>query len=171
VAAARAAGIGYVPRDRRGRGLLPQLSVAENLTAAIQSRLGRAGFISPQRRNSTARQLRTDFGVVCASLAQPVAELSGGNQQKVMMGRALSSAPKVLVLVYPTQGVDVAAKGALFTIIAQAQEQGTGVLLISDEADELQGCDRILVVHKGRLVREFQQDWTERDLVAAMEGV
>jgi simple sugar transport system ATP-binding protein len=75
------------------------------------------------------------------------------------------------VLVYPTQGVDVAAKVALFGLVAAAQAGGTGALLISDEIDELQGCDRILVIHKGRLVREFHAGWSERELVAAMEGV
>ena len=87
------------------------------------------------------------------------------------MGRALASDPKVLVLVYPTQGVDVASKEALFDIVAKAQAAGTGVLLVSDDVDELQACDRILVIFKGRLAAGFGPGWSERGLIGAMEGV
>jgi simple sugar transport system ATP-binding protein len=150
-AAAQKAGVSYVPRDRRRRGILPQLSVAENLTVTIANDLGGAGFVRPSARAQFAERLGRSLALVAASIEQPVGELSGGNQQKVVMGRALASRPKALVLVYPTQGVDIASKEALFKIVDGAQEAGTGVLLISDDLDELRGCDRVLVVFKGRL--------------------
>jgi simple sugar transport system ATP-binding protein len=171
VARAQADGVSYVPRDRRRRGILPQLSVAENLTVTIPRQLGAAGFIRPGLRDQRAGRMSRSLSLVASSIEQPVGELSGGNQQKVVMGRALASDPKVLVLVYPTQGVDVASKEALFHIVTKAQAAGTGVLLISDEIDELSVCDRVAVIFKGRLVKEFAADWTEGDLIASIEGV
>jgi simple sugar transport system ATP-binding protein len=134
-------------------------------------RLERFGLISPKRRNDTAHAFVESLGIVCASIEQPVGELSGGNQQKTIIGRALASAPSVLVLVYPTQGVDVAAKEALFTIIERARSEGTAVLLISDDVEELRVCHRVLVIFQGRIVRAFGHDWTERELIASIEGV
>jgi simple sugar transport system ATP-binding protein len=160
-----------VPRDRRGRGILPQLSVAENLTLTVQRTLGRFGWISPTRMNATAKRLFHAFSVVASSPRQPVVELSGGNQQKVVMARALASSPRALVLVYPTQGVDVASKEAIFDIVAAAQAGGSAALVVSDELDELHNCQRVLVIFKGRIVREFGSGWSERDLIAAIEGV
>jgi simple sugar transport system ATP-binding protein len=171
VAAAQRQGVSYVPRDRRRRAIFPQLSIAENLTVTVPGRLGRMGFVSPRHRDRLAETMARSLGVVATSIEQPAGELSGGNQQKVVMGRALASAPRVLVLVYPTQGVDVASKEALFAIIDQARVAGTGVLLVSDDLDELRVCDRTLVLFKGRIVREFGSDWADRDLIAAMEGV
>jgi simple sugar transport system ATP-binding protein len=171
VPAAQRLGVSYVPRDRRGRGILPQLSVAENLTLTVQGSLGRLGWIAPGRMNAAARRLYAALAGGASSPRQPVVELSGGNQQKVVMGRALASSPRALVLVYPTQGVDVAAKEAIFDIVAKAQAGGTAALVVSDEVDELRNCQRVLVVFKGRIVREFAAGWNERELIAAIEGV
>ena len=106
-----------------------------------------------------------------ASQDQPVGELSGGNQQKTVMGRALASDPKLLVLVHPTQGVDIVSKESLFAIVEKARAGGTAVLIISDDLDELFVCDRVLVVFKGRITSSFGADWHEREVVAAIEGV
>jgi len=171
VPTAQTLGVSYVPRDRRGRGIVPQLSVAENLTLTVQRTLGRFGWIAPGRMHATAQRLFNAFSVVASSPRQPVVELSGGNQQKVVMGRALASSPRALVLVYPTQGVDVASKEAIFDIVAAAQASGTAALVVSDELDELHSCQRVLVIFKGRIVREFSSGWSERDLIAAIEGV
>ena len=87
------------------------------------------------------------------------------------MGRALASDPVVLVLVHPTQGVDIASKESLFNIVARSREAGTAVLIVSDDLDELVACDRLLVIFKGRLVNEFGANWRDQEVVAAMEGV
>jgi simple sugar transport system ATP-binding protein len=171
VPTAQLLGISYVPRDRRGRGIIPQLSVAENLTLTIQRSFGRLGWIAPRRMQVAAKRLFDALSVVASSPHQPIVELSGGNQQKVVMGRALASSPSVLVLVYPTQGVDVASKEAIFDIVSKAQARGTAALVVSDEVEELRNCHRVLVVFQGRIVKEFGSDWSERDLVAAIEGV
>ena len=99
---------------------------------------------------------------------QSTSELSGGNQQKTVMGRALASDPRVLVLGHPTAGVDIASKQALFEIVKGTD---SAVLLVSDETDELAICDRVLVMFAGRIVREFTGSWKEQEMVAAMEGV
>ncbi|WP_158814669.1 sugar ABC transporter ATP-binding protein [Methylocapsa sp. S129] len=171
VPTAQLTGVSYVPRDRRRRGILPQLSVAENLTVSIQRTFGNFGWIAPRRLEASARQLFSALSIVASSMRQPVVELSGGNQQKVVIGRALASSPQVLVLVYPTQGVDVAAKEAIFDIVATAQARGAAALIVSDELDELRNCQRVLVVFKGSIVKAFGADWSERDLIAAIEGV
>jgi simple sugar transport system ATP-binding protein len=171
VPTAQLTGVSYVPRDRRRRGILPQLSVAENLTVSIQRTFGRFGWIAPRRLEASARPLFSALSIVASSMRQPVVELSGGNQQKVVIGRALASSPQVLVLVYPTQGVDVAAKEAIFDIVAAAQARGAAALIVSDELDELRNCQRVLVVFKGAIVKAFGADWSERDLIAAIEGV
>jgi simple sugar transport system ATP-binding protein len=171
IADARHKGIGYVPRDRHARGIVPQLSVAENLTLTIVEQLGRFGMVVPAERDRRARQLIDGFQIVAASPGQSVRELSGGNQQKAVMGRALASEPKVLLLLAPTQGVDIASKEALFAIVEKARSAGTAVLIVSDDLDELVVCDRVLVIFKGRLVAEFAAGWQDEALVAAIEGV
>jgi simple sugar transport system ATP-binding protein len=100
--------------------------------------------------------------------AQNAAELSGGNQQKTVMARALASNPDVLVLGAPTAGVDIAAKQALFGII---RDLNSAILVVSDEIDELAICDRVFVMCGGKITREFQGPWQEGEMVAAMEGL
>ena len=171
VAHAQREGVGYVPRDRHARGIVPLLSVGENMTMTILERMGRAGVILPSRQADAAGRMIRSLQIVAASTDQPIKELSGGNQQKAVMARALASDPKVLVLLYPTQGVDIASKEALFAIVERARAGGTAVLIISDELDELSVCDRVLVIFKGRLTAEFAAGWESEALVAAIEGI
>jgi simple sugar transport system ATP-binding protein len=103
--------------------------------------------------------------------ALPVASLSGGNQQKVVMARALAGEPKVLVLISPTAGVDVRSKQSLLDALSAVSAEGTGVLVVSDELDDLRACDRVLVMFRGRLAREMVAGWEDHEMVAAMEGV
>jgi len=168
---ARRNGVGYVPRDRHARGIIPLLSIAENITMTIIEQMGPAGIVLPGRQYDAAASMVSSLEIVAASLSQPIQELSGGNQQKAVMARALASAPRVLVLLYPTQGVDIASKGALFAIVERARAQGAAVLIVSDELDELSVCDRVLVVFKGRLTEEFPAGWSSEKLVAAIEGI
>jgi simple sugar transport system ATP-binding protein len=171
VAATRERGVGYVPRDRHALGIIPQLSVGENLTMTIVDRLGSGGFISMAERYRNAESLIDTLEIVVSSQEQPISELSGGNQQKTVMGRALASDPKLLVLVHPTQGVDIASKESLFAIVEKARNAGAAVLIVSDDLDELIACDRLLVIFKGRLVNEFGSQWRDEDVVAAIEGI
>jgi simple sugar transport system ATP-binding protein len=168
---ARRKGVGYVPRDRHACGIIPLLSIAENMTMTIVEQMGPAGIVLPARQDDAAAGMISSLQIVAASPNQPIGELSGGNQQKAVMARALASAPRVLVLLYPTQGVDIASKEALFAIVERARSGGAGVLIVSDELDELSVCDRVLVIFKGRLTEEFPAGWSSEKLVAAIEGI
>src|SRR6266516_2529807 len=112
------------------------------------------------------------LGIVTSGLDQRVEQLSGGNQQKVVVGRALARNPAVLVAVTPTVGVDVAAKESLLDVIGAARDGGTAVLLVSDDLEDLRICTRLLVMVKGRLVKEYRQPpWDRHELIAAVEGL
>ncbi|PRY36755.1 sugar ABC transporter ATP-binding protein [Umezawaea tangerina] len=171
VPAALAAGVGFVPQDRHHQGYVPRMSIADNGTLTIPDRLGRAGFIDGRRRDSFARSMIGKLAIKTPGPELPVSGLSGGNQQKVVMARALANDPKLLVLVNPTAGVDVRSKEFLLAKVEEIAESGAGVLIASDELDDLRLCDRVLVVFQGRVVAEIPRGWHDHQLVAAMEGV
>src|SRR6266566_1929817 len=165
-------GVTYVPEDRHARGLVPYLGVGENLTLDILDRLSSWGIVSRSGRNRVAAGLVEQLGIVTSGLDQRVGQLSGGNQQKVVAGRALARQPAVLVAVTPTVGVDVAAKESLLNVIGTARDGGTAVLLVSDDLEDLRICTRLLVMVKGRLVKEYRQPpWDRHELIAAVEGL
>jgi len=165
------AGIGFVPRDRHGQGLVAGLSVGENATMTIADRLGRFGVIGPRRLRAAARKSIKGLDIKTQGPEQPVNGLSGGNQQKVVMARALAVEPRLLVLINPTAGVDVKSKEALLAIVDEIRQGGTSVIIISDELDDLRPCDRVLVFFHGRITAEHAAGWNDHDLVASIEGV
>lgn len=171
VPAALAAGLGFVPQDRHKEGLVPLLSVAENATLTVANRLGRGGFVSPRERRKLAWQAIDDLAIKTDGPDQPVAGLSGGNAQKVVMARALANEPKALVLISPTVGVDVRSRESLLAVVDTVARQGTGVLVVSDEVEDLRVCDRVVVLLHGRVHGELPAGWTDARLVAAMEGI
>jgi simple sugar transport system ATP-binding protein len=171
VPAALAAGVGFVPQDRHRQGLVPALSIAENVTMTIPDRLGRYGFIGPRRRAAVGAQAIDDLTIKASGPEQPVSALSGGNQQKVVMARALAGEPTALVLLQPTAGVDVKAKETLLAAAEDAARRGAGVLIVSDDLDDLRQCDRVVVMFKGSVAEERPSGWRDHDLIAAMEGI
>ncbi|MGM1064831.1 sugar ABC transporter ATP-binding protein [Saccharothrix sp. Mg75] len=171
VPAALAAGVGFVPRDRHHQGLVPGMSIADNVTLTVPERLGRAGFIDGRRRDALARSVIGRLAIKAPGPRLPVSGLSGGNQQKVVMARALANDAAVLVLINPTAGVDVRSKEFLLGKVEEVAASGTGVLVASDELDDLRLCDRVLVVFRGGVVAEFARGWHDHQLVAAVEGV
>jgi simple sugar transport system ATP-binding protein len=171
VDSALAHGVAYIPEDRHARGYVPTLGVRENLTLPILDRLSPfLGVLRASTTRSAAAPIAQRLQIVSSGLEQPVAELSGGNQQKVVVGRAFASAPSLLVVVSPTVGVDVASKEALLGVIDEARRDGTAVLLVSDDLDELRLCTRLLVVRRGAVVREFRPPWERQTLIAVAEG-
>ncbi len=165
-------GVTYVPEDRHARGFVPYLGVGENLTLCILDRLSSWGIFSRSSRDRVAAGLVEQLGIVTSGLNQQVGQLSGGNQQKVVVGRALARQPTVLVAVTPTVGVDVAAKESLLNVIGAARDGGTAVLLVSDDLEDLRICTRLLVMVKGRLVKEYRQPpWDRHELIAVVEGL
>ncbi|GAA4073333.1 sugar ABC transporter ATP-binding protein [Nonomuraea soli] len=171
VPSALGAGLGFVPQDRHREGFVPLLSIAENATMTIAHKLGRHGIVAPSRQRARAVRLIGDLDIKTEGPHQPVADLSGGNAQKVVMARALADDPSALVVINPTAGVDVKAKQALLGAVEEAAERGAGAVLVSDELDDLRICDRVLVMFHGRIVKEVPRGWSDHQLVAAMEGV
>ncbi|QWF78269.1 sugar ABC transporter ATP-binding protein [Amycolatopsis sp. CA-230715] len=171
VPAALAAGIGCVPRDRHHQGLVLELSIADNATMTVLDRLGTAGVAAPRARTRTASRALSEYDIVAAGPDQAVSDLSGGNQQKVVLARALARDPGVVVLINPTAGVDVKSKEALLAVVDRVRADGKAVLIVSDELDDLRLADRVLVLRGGRVVGEHDAGWADGDLVADIEGV
>ncbi|MGH6656475.1 MAG: sugar ABC transporter ATP-binding protein [Actinocrinis sp.] len=177
--AALRAGVGYIPEDRRSEGFVGPLSIAENVTMTVTDRLARSGrgILAPRALERAAAPLASALSVAAASLKQPVAELSGGNQQKVTVARALIRDPRLVVAITPTRGVDVASKELLLGALRAAAERGAGVLLATDDLDDIEYCDRVLVLVRGRVVAQFPrspgggQPFDREALIAATEGL
>src|ERR1700722_5330033 len=149
-------GVGFASEDRKLEGIIPDMSVAENLTLALLPQLTRAGVIDAARQRAVVLKFIASLGVKCSSPNQPIRELSGGNQQKVLLARWLAMGSKLLILDEPTRGIDVGAKAEIQRIIKQLAEDGLGVLMISSELEEIiEGSDRVFVLREGRSVAEM----------------
>jgi simple sugar transport system ATP-binding protein len=157
VRAAARAGIGYVPEDRLREGLFLDRSIADNATASnLRDSTTSAGLLSLRRTRDQADRWVRDLGIKASSIDAPVRQLSGGNQQRVVLARVLATRPKVLVLNGPTVGVDVGAKEELHATIRRLAADGLAVLIVSDDLPELvQSCTRVLVFQQGRIAAEL----------------
>ncbi|MFF7047134.1 sugar ABC transporter ATP-binding protein [Streptomyces griseorubiginosus] len=171
VQASLKAGVGFVPRDRHAQGLVFGMTIGDNATLSVLDRLGRRGFVRTERKRGFATALIDRLDIHAEGPDQPVSDLSGGNAQKVVMARALASDPRLLVLINPTAGVDVKSKESLLSRVDTAREDGTAVLVVSDELDDLRRCDRVLVLFHGRVVAEHPAGWRDHELIASIEGV
>jgi simple sugar transport system ATP-binding protein len=168
---ALALGIACVPKDRHRQGLVLGQSICDNVTMTIGEQLGPAGFVLPRAQAKVAREAIGSLGIVTSGADQAVIELSGGNQQKVVVGRALASKPRVLVLIDPTAGVDIKSKAQIHAIVDRERRAGTAIVLSSSEIEDLRICDRVLVMFRGKLTREFTAGWRDGDLISAIEGI
>jgi simple sugar transport system ATP-binding protein len=167
-------GVGYIPEDRQRDGFVAPLGVAENTTMTITDWLATMlGFVRPRARAAAAAPFARGLSIISAGLGQPVAELSGGNQQKVTVARALARKPRLIVAITPTRGVDVASKALLLAELAAVTERtGAGLLLATDELDDLVICDRVIVLLRGERFTEFTEPPFDREaLIAASEGI
>ncbi len=155
-AQAAALGVGYLAMDRKAHGNLPDRSIRENLTLGSIGRQSRFGFIRPRdERDDAGRRLRSQR-VRYASMENPITSLSGGNQQKVLFGRALGRQPRVLVMEEPTSGIDVGAKRDIHDSIRALTAEGVSfVLMSSDLSETLTLCDRVYTIYRGRLTDEI----------------
>jgi ABC-type sugar transport system ATPase subunit len=171
VAAAIAAGIGMVPEDRQSQGLFMPDDALTNTALVRLSDFVRGWLIADRKARAFARRQLAPLSIR-GDIQAPVRELSGGNQQKVLLAKWLAASPSVLILDDPTRGVDVGVRAEIYRIVDHLAEQGTGVLLISSDMNELQIlCDRILVMHSGRVVATFSgEDANDIDLGAAVLG-
>ena len=166
------AGISCVPEDRHREGLVLSLGVGENMTLATAHRLAnRFGFLRPQTRDHAAAELADEVELKASSVHQETEGLSGGNQQKAVLARALASNPKALILMNPTIGVDVGSKAVIYDVIARRQSEGLAVVLVTDELEEYERCDRVVVLFQGKITKTFTGNWEQSELLAAIEGV
>jgi ribose transport system ATP-binding protein len=170
----RAAGLGYTPENRKEVGLVQSLSTADNLCMASLGPIARKGFISRRREQPHIARQIADLTIKCGDPELPVSSLSGGNQQKVVIGKWLNTSPSVMFFDEPSRGVDVQAKRQIFDIIWQKAAEGLASIFVSTELEEvLEVSDRILVLHHGSVVAEV--DPTQLDLTQlyrlCMEGV
>ncbi|MBB3999071.1 sugar ABC transporter ATP-binding protein [Aureimonas pseudogalii] len=153
------AGFGLVPEERRSEGLVLTKSVAFNLHLSSLSRIVSGNLlplISTARQRKLSNDMIRDLAIKTPDMHTPVGRLSGGNQQKVVIGRWLLRTPKILILDEPTRGVDIGARGEIHRLIRELAERGMAVLVVSSEPDELPDlCDRVLVMAEGRIAREL----------------
>ncbi len=166
---ARAAGMALVTEDRKRLGLFPQLNVAENATLCTLREALRWGLLSFRAQDRMAEEMVDRLQVKTAGVDAPIASLSGGNQQKVIIGRWLLTRPRVLLLDDPTRGIDVGAKAELYRLIGELSRQGLGIIVTSSELPELLTlADRILVLADGRITGEFDRsEATEQRIMEA----
>jgi ribose transport system ATP-binding protein len=153
------AGIALVPEDRRLHGLVLEESVGFNLSLPNLDRLSTLRFVRRSREKAMGQQMVDRLRVRTPGLGQAVGLLSGGNQQKVVLGKWLARGPRVLILDEPTRGVDVGARGEIYAIIDQLAATGVGIWMISSDMEEVLGMsDRIIVLHEGRLAGQLQRE-------------
>ncbi|HEX8276795.1 MAG TPA: sugar ABC transporter ATP-binding protein [Longimicrobiaceae bacterium] len=164
------AGIAFVSEDRKGEGIIPELSVRENLTLAALPTLTRAGIVDGARQRAIVDEFMRRLGIKATGADQKIRELSGGNQQKVLLARWLCMNPALLILDEPTRGIDIGAKAEIQALINELAATGLGVLMISSELEELvEGSSRVVVLRDGQDVAELRgADISQQSIIHAM---
>ncbi|CAG5070525.1 Galactose/methyl galactoside import ATP-binding protein MglA [Dyadobacter sp. CECT 9623] len=159
-------GIGYVSEDRKGLGLIPKMSVKDNITLSSMNRHRKGIFINTKREETATAQMIADLRIKTSGMDQKVTHLSGGNQQKVVIGKVLLAAPQLIILDEPTRGVDVGAKFEIYKLIRNLAENGMAIILISSELPEILGMsDRIVVLSKGRQTALLSRQEATQELI------
>jgi rhamnose transport system ATP-binding protein len=170
--AAMAAGLAFVPEDRRQQGLVMELSIKRNATITSLARLTKLGLIAGKAERLMAEEWAQRLQLKFHSLNDNVGTLSGGNQQKVVLAKWLSTEPKVLIVDEPTRGIDVGTKSEVHRLLSELAGQGLAILMISSELPEVLGmADRVLVMHEGRITGEISRaDADEERIMRAATG-
>ncbi|HLI06482.1 MAG TPA: sugar ABC transporter ATP-binding protein [Ktedonobacteraceae bacterium] len=165
-------GIAYVPEDRHQQGLVMNFSIAANVTLPILQKVSRLGLVDPRREQKLASAYAGQLRVRSTGVEQLVSALSGGNQQKVVLGKWLATNPSVLILDEPTRGIDVGAKSEVHRIISELAAHGLAIILISSDLPEvLAMADRVIVLHEGHITGEFaRSEATQERVMFAATG-
>jgi putative multiple sugar transport system ATP-binding protein len=164
-----AAGLAYVTEDRKALGLVLDEPIVTNVTLANLSGVSRGGILDKAEERRVAQGYRQAMAIRTPSVFQKVVNLSGGNQQKVLLSKLLFTGPKVLILDEPTRGIDVGAKFEIYGLMNRMAEEGRGVVMISSEMPELLGmCDRIYVMAEGRIVGELPSREASQERIMEM---
>jgi ribose transport system ATP-binding protein len=164
------AGVAFLTEDRKAEGIIPDLSVRENLTLAALPALTTLGVVSRSKQQAIVERFMSRLGIKAASADQKIRELSGGNQQKVLLARWLCRNPKFLIMDEPTRGIDIGAKGEIQALVNELAESGLGVLMISSELEELvEGSSRVVVMRDGHCIGELRgADISQQKIIHAM---
>jgi ABC-type sugar transport system ATPase subunit len=164
-------GVALVPSDRKAQGLVLEMSVRENLMMASTANMLRVRRPSAAREHAAVNAAIRDLQIRTHSPNAPVSTLSGGNQQKVVLGKWLATSPRLLMLDDPTRGVDVGAKAEIYRLLTEAAERGIGVLASSSEIPELLAlCDRIIVMFRGRVAASLTREEASEAVIAHYAG-
>lgn len=160
------AGIALVPEERRAQGVILSAPIADNIAIANLKSVSPGGIVSQRRIVQLAKRSLDELQIKASSVRQPVGQLSGGNQQKVVLAKMLARNPKVLLMDEPTRGIDVGTKAEIYRLIRELAAKGTAVIAVSSELPELIGLsDRILVMHEGRVSGEVEADGADDELI------
>lgn len=160
------AGIALVPEERRAQGVILSAPIADNIAIANLKLVSPGGIVSQRRIVQLAKRSLEELQIKASSVRQPVGQLSGGNQQKVVLAKMLARNPKVLLMDEPTRGIDVGTKAEIYRLIRELAAKGTAVVAVSSELPELIGLsDRILVIHEGRVSGEVESDGADDELI------
>jgi ribose transport system ATP-binding protein len=160
-------GIGWVPEDRKLHGLILGMDVQENMTMAVLQRISNiVGAVKNKEAKKIASHYVGALSIVTPSLTQTVRNLSGGNQQKVVLAKWLSTHPKLLIMDEPTRGIDIGAKAEVHALMSRLAQQGMGILMISSEMPEIMGMsDRVIVMCQGRITGEFERHELDQEKI------
>jgi rhamnose transport system ATP-binding protein len=171
-AQAIAKGISYVPEDRQVQGAILQMGVRENTTLASLVKHVRKGLLSSESERNATRELGRALQVKASSWDQRIGDLSGGNQQKVVIAKSLAANPAILILDEPTKGIDIGSKAAVHELIAELADKGLAIILVSSELPEVMGMsDNIIVMQEGRIVARYAKaEATREQIVSAATG-
>ena len=163
----------YLPEERKKQGILPMLSIRDNISVAVLDEMHSGLGISRRKEEALAGQVIATYEIKTPDADKEIQFLSGGNQQKVIIGRAMCCNPKVLVFDEPTKGIDVGTKAEIYRLMKElAEEKGIGIILISSEMDEVKKCsNRIIALYEGKAVGEFDADADKEDILSAIIGV
>jgi ribose transport system ATP-binding protein len=169
---ALALGIALVTEDRKLKSLVIPLSVTENLTMSSLAKFCNMGVVRHRRERAAVGEMVRSLRIKIPGLTAPIESLSGGNQQKVVVGKCLLTKPGILLLDEPTRGIDVGAKAEIYALMSQFASQGMSIIMASSELPEvLAMCDRVLVLHDGRLAATFdQQEANQVNIMEAATG-
>jgi ribose transport system ATP-binding protein len=159
-------GLVYTSEDRKLEGLVLEASIEENVALSSLLALATGGFVSNTKKRKLAQEASARFGVRASSVLQITGNLSGGNQQKVILGRATATQPAVIMLDEPTRGIDVGAKTEIYAHMVSMARAGAAVIMVSSELPELLGMsDRVLVMYRGNIVTEIPRDQADSETV------
>lgn len=167
-------GLIYLPEERKAHGILPHLSLLDNIGVLLSEKVSRKGIINRRLNETVAQKVISDYNVKTASNKTEIMYLSGGNQQKVLIGRSMEAMPRVLFFDEPTRGIDVKSKEEIYALMKRiAEELRVGIVLISSELEELIKCsNRIITIYNGEMVGQFEEDQINmEDILSSIIGI